>query len=141
MHTTHLESRVEATLLEVFRCRAQGVHEIPAHSRIALHLAGEHRLNVRQDAVEHLGDGLQGTFEDLEVVDGVGDGGVGGGCGRGEEVNFYMGSTLAQVYEEIVHARPFRSESLKRSAQGIGTNTQFSGLGKTPTGDLRRDGL
>ena len=33
--------------------------------------------------------------------------------------------------------RPLRSASLNLSSQGIGTKTQFSGLGVTPTGDLR----
>jgi hypothetical protein len=32
--------------------------------------------------------------------------------------------------------RPLRSESWKRNSQGTGTNTQFSGLGNTPTGEL-----
>ena len=32
--------------------------------------------------------------------------------------------------------RPLRSASFARSVTGIGTNTAFSGLGKTPTGEL-----
>jgi hypothetical protein len=32
---------------------------------------------------------------------------------------------------------PLRSAGWKRSSQGTGTKTQFSGLGKTPTGELK----
>ena len=32
--------------------------------------------------------------------------------------------------------RPLRSASFARSVIGIGTNTAFSGFGKTPTGEL-----
>ena len=32
---------------------------------------------------------------------------------------------------------PERSAWWKRSSQGTGTKTQFSGLGKTPTGELK----
>ena len=35
--------------------------------------------------------------------------------------------------------RPLRSASLNLSSQGMGTKTQFSGLGFTPTGDLQQD--
>jgi hypothetical protein len=34
------------------------------------------------------------------------------------------------------HLRPLLSASWKRSSTGTGTNTQFSGLGVTPTGEL-----
>jgi hypothetical protein len=43
--------------------------------------------------------------------------------------------TLGQAVRE--DARPLRSASFARSVMGIGTKTAFSGLGKTPTGELR----
>jgi hypothetical protein len=39
------------------------------------------------------------------------------------------------------HLRPLLSASWKRSSTGTGTNTQFSGLGKTPTGELGSVGV
>lgn len=41
-----------------------------------------------------------------------------------------------QQGEKVVDVRPERSFSVKWSSHGIGTNTQFSGLGSTPTGEL-----
>lgn len=35
---------------------------------------------------------------------------------------------------------PLRSAGWKRSSQGTGTKTQFSGFGKTPTGELKELG-
>ena len=51
-------------------------------------------------------------------------------------------STIGTVRRVFSHGilmkdlRPLFSASWKRSSTGTGTNTQFSGLGKTPTGEL-----
>jgi hypothetical protein len=46
---------------------------------------------------------------------------------------------LVETFDQAVRedARPLRSASFARSVMGIGTKTAFSGLGKTPTGELR----
>ncbi len=43
----------------------------------------------------------------------------------------FGGSSMKGIY-----SRPLRSASWNRSSTGTGTNTQFSGLGNTPTGEL-----
>jgi hypothetical protein len=44
------------------------------------------------------------------------------------------------VAVEVRRSIPLRSAGWKRSSQGTGTKTQFSGLGKTPTGELKELG-
>ena len=41
---------------------------------------------------------------------------------------------------EVRRSMPLRSAGWKRSSQGTGTKTQFSGLGNTPTGELASAG-
>ena len=46
--------------------------------------------------------------------------------------------SFSQVMYKRADVHPLRSASLNFSSQGIGTKTQFSGLGNTPTGELFR---
>jgi hypothetical protein len=56
------------------------------------------------------------------------------GCGEGVEVR-------EREAVEVRRSMPLRSAEWKRSSQGTGTKTQFSGLGKTPTGELWSRGV
>jgi hypothetical protein len=58
---------------------------------------------------------------------------------EGVDVDEDVGGEVGEAVREAVDASrsiPLLSAGWKRSSQGTGTNTQFSGLGKTPTGEL-----
>ena len=73
---TYLETRIERPAIQLVRAGTKGIHEIPANGSIALDLAREDGTHVREDPIEHRGDGDERTLEDVEVCDGV----VGGGA-------------------------------------------------------------
>jgi len=129
-----IKQPLQLILLNPRSARAKGIEKVSPHSDITLCFAGEDGANVGEDTVNHVGDMLEGVFESFEVAF-EGDGGF-GGSGFGEEVDWERNKWVGR---EIVmrYVRPLRSACWKRSSQGIGTKTAFSGLGWTPTGELQ----
>ena len=62
---------VEVALLEVLRAGTERIHQVATDRGVALDFAGQDGLHVGEDTVEHLRDGDQGTFEELEIAGGV----------------------------------------------------------------------
>jgi len=59
------------------------------------------------------------------------------GCVKGGDVEVGDGDgEREREAADVRRSTPLRSDWWKRSSQGMGTKTQFSGLGKTPTGEL-----
>jgi hypothetical protein len=133
-HVAHLHARVECCAVHVLaagsrRAPAQGSEEAAAERRVRLGGAGLDVAHVRERAGEEALHLLERAAELRELA-------ARRARGLREEVDWARRRSGAARRGSTDDARPDRSASVKRSSHGIGTKTQFSGFGSTPTGEL-----